>query len=287
MLPFVALPTAELHRMEAAHYKLMGVLLSFSDRTGKCFPGLRKIADRAGETLTWVQRHLKRMASLGYFKRARRTGTYVYHIHERFLVWLRHPNESRQRDSAQPRSTPANRPHDPQVYSQPESRQRDIRQSQEKHAQCLNKLGGVLGRDAPSEERQAPSEEDKAYVASRVAAATLALTGRAPKAPAELADPGAYAAEIQKRRLEGLACRVHRWLPSRFAGEHLMQAWTVLDARLKAPSRAALPREIRQSFDRLVTLYRSDSEVAKAERRVTHGRIRRWSFAKSRREDHV
>src|SRR5207302_7109289 len=104
----VSLPVCEIGGMKSTHIKLLSVLLSFSDRNGKCWPSLRTIAERAKETLSWVQRNLHEMESLGYFTRARRLQSYVYHLAARFL-WRpksdTYPRRSQGYEQAEPKAS--------------------------------------------------------------------------------------------------------------------------------------------------------------------------------------
>jgi len=85
---FVAIPFSEIATTKPAHLKLIAVLLEFADSAGKCWPSLRTIAGRAGEALSWVQRHLAEMEALGLFTRKRRRrGSFLYQLASRFLVF--------------------------------------------------------------------------------------------------------------------------------------------------------------------------------------------------------
>jgi hypothetical protein len=91
--------TLDAYRPLAFRHKwMMQILVSFADEGGKCWPSLRTMKKLAGQSLSWVQRNLAEMRSLGYFTRARGKGSYVYQIAERFLSkWRR--KESTPRDS--------------------------------------------------------------------------------------------------------------------------------------------------------------------------------------------
>ena len=64
----------------------MQCLVSFADRTGRCFPSVRKLAAFAGLSKSAVSRHLRDLVECGVVTRKRRPGSvYVYEIAPRFL----------------------------------------------------------------------------------------------------------------------------------------------------------------------------------------------------------
>jgi hypothetical protein len=93
MLDTIITPIDALRPLEDRHKWLMQVLLSYADRDGRCWPSLRKIAERAGKTLSWVQRNLAQMESLGYFTRnkTRRFQSLIYQLAERFFARPKRP----------------------------------------------------------------------------------------------------------------------------------------------------------------------------------------------------
>jgi hypothetical protein len=64
----------------------MQCLVSFADRTGRCFPSMRKLAAFAGLSKSAVSRHLRDLVECGAITRRRRPGgVYDYEINPRFL----------------------------------------------------------------------------------------------------------------------------------------------------------------------------------------------------------
>jgi DNA-binding transcriptional ArsR family regulator len=64
----------------------MQCLVSFADRTGRCFPSVRKLAAFAGLSKSAVSRHLRDLVEYGVITRRRRPGgVYDYEIDPRFL----------------------------------------------------------------------------------------------------------------------------------------------------------------------------------------------------------
>jgi DNA-binding transcriptional MocR family regulator len=91
MLQFSTMPAAA-HAIKSSHFHLISTLRLFSDRHGTSCPGLRKLAELTGMSLSKVQREIAEMASLGYIaiqKRFKRST--VYRIAQRFLVALKNP----------------------------------------------------------------------------------------------------------------------------------------------------------------------------------------------------
>ena len=87
MLTARFVPLDALGTLKASHSHVMIGLYRFADREGVCWPGLRKLAEVCGMSLSRVQRAITEMASLGYLtikKRFKRSN--VYQIAERFLV---------------------------------------------------------------------------------------------------------------------------------------------------------------------------------------------------------
>ncbi len=73
-------------------------LVSFADRTGKCFPSVRTLAARTGQPRSTVSRHLAQLAQEGVIARQRRPGgVYAYVIASRFLPAQRGVSHSRER----------------------------------------------------------------------------------------------------------------------------------------------------------------------------------------------
>src|SRR4051794_22098692 len=64
----------------------MQCLVSFADRTGRCFPSVRKLAAFSGLSKSAVSRHLQDLVECGAITRQRRPGgVYDYQIDPRFL----------------------------------------------------------------------------------------------------------------------------------------------------------------------------------------------------------
>src|SRR3954463_12569738 len=86
MLAFV--PTVfDLYRPLKAHLRwTLQNLVSFADRTGRCFPSVRKLAAFAGLSKSAVSRHLRDLIECGVITRQRRPGgVYDYEIDPRYL----------------------------------------------------------------------------------------------------------------------------------------------------------------------------------------------------------
>jgi DNA-binding transcriptional ArsR family regulator len=86
MLAFV--PTVfELYRPLKPRLRwAMQCLVSFADRSGRCFPSVRKLASFAGLSKSAVSRHLRDLVECGAITRRRRPGgVYDYEIDRRFL----------------------------------------------------------------------------------------------------------------------------------------------------------------------------------------------------------
>lgn len=93
MLGFSTMP-AGAHAIKSSHFHLISTLRLFSDRQGTSCPGLRKLSEFSGMSLSKVPREMAEMASLGYIaiqKRFKRST--VIRIAERFLVALRNGPE--------------------------------------------------------------------------------------------------------------------------------------------------------------------------------------------------
>jgi DNA-binding transcriptional ArsR family regulator len=61
-------------------------LVGFADKTGRCFPSVRKLAEVADLSKSTVSRHLAALARTGLISRERRPGgVYRYQIDRRFL----------------------------------------------------------------------------------------------------------------------------------------------------------------------------------------------------------
>src|SRR3954465_13968793 len=72
----------------------MQCLVSFADRTGRCWPSVRRLAEHAGSTKSTVSRHLTELSRIGVITRQRRPGrASVYQIAPQFLprAPLSHP----------------------------------------------------------------------------------------------------------------------------------------------------------------------------------------------------
>ena len=86
MLAFV--PAAiDLYRPFRPHLRwTMQCLVSFADRTGRCFPSIRRLAEHAAISKSAAARHLTELSRIGVISRQRRPGRgYVYEIDRRFL----------------------------------------------------------------------------------------------------------------------------------------------------------------------------------------------------------
>src|SRR3954470_13789501 len=98
MLAFVPV-TFDLYRTVRRHlHWTLQNLVSFADRTGKCFPSVRTIAAATGTPRSTVSRHLAQLAEEGVIARQRRPGgVYAYTIASRFLPAARGVSHSRDR----------------------------------------------------------------------------------------------------------------------------------------------------------------------------------------------
>ena len=73
-------------------------LVAFADRTGRCFPSVRKLAAVTGISKSSVSRHLAELARDGIVTRQRRPGgVYSYRIDSRFLPACREVSHKRDR----------------------------------------------------------------------------------------------------------------------------------------------------------------------------------------------
>ena len=86
MLAFVP-AVFELYRPLRPHLRwTLQSLVAFADRTGRCFPSVRKLAAFAGLSKSAVSRHLRDLVECGVITRKRRPGSvYEYEIDARFL----------------------------------------------------------------------------------------------------------------------------------------------------------------------------------------------------------
>ena len=86
MLAFVPV-TLDLYRTVRRHlHWTLQNLVSFADRTGKCFPSVRVLAAATGQPRSTVSRHLAQLTEEGVIARQRRPGgCYAYTIASRFL----------------------------------------------------------------------------------------------------------------------------------------------------------------------------------------------------------
>src|SRR3954470_1517220 len=98
LLPFVPV-TLDLYRTVRRHlHWTLQNLVSFADRTGKCFPSVRVLAAATGQSRSTVSRHLAQLAEDGTVTRQRKPGgVYSYVVNSRFLPASR--GVSHRRDS--------------------------------------------------------------------------------------------------------------------------------------------------------------------------------------------
>jgi hypothetical protein len=130
----------------------------------------------------------------------------------------------------------------------------------------LEKKEGALGRSAPV------SDDDRAYVAERVAEATQTLTG---KRPAPIGDQAAYAAAAKAERRKNWLRSLSEWIGQKFDGAARMAAWEALAQAEQAGTRAATPPLLRKQIDRLDKLYRAEMErIEAAAKRAKEARRR-------------
>ena len=73
-------------------------LVAFADRSGRCFPSVRKLATVTGISKSSVSRHLAELAHAGILTRQRKPGgVYAYQIDSRFLPAAREVSHKRDR----------------------------------------------------------------------------------------------------------------------------------------------------------------------------------------------
>lgn len=66
-------------------------LVGFADKTGRCFPSVRKLAEVTGISKSSVSRHLSRLERDGILTRHRKPGgVYSYRVDQRFLPLSHH-----------------------------------------------------------------------------------------------------------------------------------------------------------------------------------------------------
>jgi len=71
-------------------------LVGFADRTGRCFPSVRKLAAVAGLSKSTVSRHLAMLERAGTLSRQRKAGgCYAYQVNRRFLPAAREVSHGR------------------------------------------------------------------------------------------------------------------------------------------------------------------------------------------------
>lgn len=75
-------------KMKHFHLRVIGTLLRYADRDGKCWPSLRTIADELKANLRQVSRALKEMVSLSYVRITKRGRSNQYHLAKRFLAHI-------------------------------------------------------------------------------------------------------------------------------------------------------------------------------------------------------
>jgi DNA-binding transcriptional MocR family regulator len=98
LLSFVPV-TLDLYRAVRRHlHWTLQNLVSFADRTGRCFPSVRTLAAATGTPRSTVSRHLTQLAKEGVIARQRRPGgVYAYTIASRFLPASRGVSHSREK----------------------------------------------------------------------------------------------------------------------------------------------------------------------------------------------
>lgn len=101
MLTFVPI-RFDLYRPLKAHLRwTLQCLVGFADRSGRCFPSVRKLAEVTGISKSSVSRHLAALERQGIIRRHRKPGgVYAYTIDGRFLPAQR--GVSHQRDQGVP-----------------------------------------------------------------------------------------------------------------------------------------------------------------------------------------
>src|SRR6476661_2878809 len=98
LLPFIPV-TLDLYRTVRRHlHWTLQNLVAFADRTGRCFPSVRKLAAATGQPRSTVSRHLAQLAAEGVIARQRKPGgVYAYVIAGRFLPAMRGVSHQREK----------------------------------------------------------------------------------------------------------------------------------------------------------------------------------------------
>ena len=98
MLAFVPV-TLDLYRTVRRHlHWTLQNLVSFADRSGKCWPSVRTLAKATGTPRSTVSRHLAQLAQEGVITRQRRPGgVYAYVIEKAFLPAMRGVSHGREK----------------------------------------------------------------------------------------------------------------------------------------------------------------------------------------------
>jgi DNA-binding transcriptional MocR family regulator len=98
LLSFVPV-TLDLYRTVRRHlHWTLQNLVSFADRTGRCFPSVRTLAAATGQPRSTVSRHLAQLAAEGIIARQRRPGgVYAYTVAARFLPAMRGVSHQREK----------------------------------------------------------------------------------------------------------------------------------------------------------------------------------------------
>ncbi len=257
MLEVVSIPTAELGRIKSTHLHVLQAILAFADKEGRCWPGLRKLAEVCGMTLSRVQRAISEMVSLGYVSVTRQPrAPQAYQISARFISWV-HGRNAQKQDS-QNREVSCR----DQQFGSPagDTKGEAKKDSDSKTTRELEREDAPSGAWAHSQADKEAIDELCLRAKAHLGGTTVEIV-KAREAAAEnrrIANAEAYAREISRSRFQGWLANMAAWVNRTFTGE---QKWTIeagINEALTAGSRQAMPRHLRQSMDKLNKLYRAD-----------------------------
>lgn len=205
--------------------------MAHADRTGVCWPGMRRLAEICRMSLTRVQRAITEMAKLGYFaveRRGRRSN--LYRIAARFL----HP-----RGRSVPRAEhPKRRDFTPPPY-----------RGKPQQPATLSPPGQPEGCSAggtPESHQRNISRDTEVYIKSERDSGSAAEPPAAPEPPAEPASTAGLPAPLARslrslgsildinatadraKRRQAWLSKLNTWTGQHLEGEAQMAAWELL-----------------------------------------------------------
>jgi DNA-binding transcriptional ArsR family regulator len=224
---FAQLPEA-CRDLDGAEFKALFGLHLFADSGGRCFPGMRRLAQAAGLAIGTLSRALKALAQRGAIEIRKRGGTKtnIYFIAEAFRVRRAPPAGGCSRIETKGRAR--------------ESEQVDKPESVAAREVGKINMPGVLRRGAP------------------LGAARPAAPKPAPSGPSagQLAPAGPYALAVREAKRQRWLSRLQAWALRRFTEAQAWAALELISAGASAASRAATPSAVRKRLDDLDKLYR-------------------------------